>query len=252
MLFGKGANEFTIEELDQLFGSDDEQETPPAVEETEGQDGVVKDLPEEQTDKTDKTGVEYTKAFSKRLKESTEKARAEERETIAKSLGYNSYDELQKSRENKVLEDNELDPEQVLPVVEKLVEQRINDDPRMRELEELRLQKIKDFGKRELEEITKLTGGEITKLSQLPNEVIELWKKEGSLKSAYLKLEGEKLINKVRSEQSKGSTAHLANPSGSAPGEDGKRLLNEQEKRIWKQFNPSMTEEELNKITVDK
>ena len=101
-------------------------------------------------------------------------------------------------------------------------------------------------------EITTLTGGEITKLSQLPKEVIDLWKKKGSLKSAYMELEGEKLISKIRGEQSKGSTSHLANPGGTSGIPDNKRFLTAEEKQLWKLFRPSITEEELNKKMIDK
>jgi len=187
------------------------------------------------------------------LRESTDKARQEERDSIAKSLGYSSYDELVKSRENKLLEDKGLDPEQVSPAIEEIVKKRLDEDPRMKELEELRKEKIKEFGKKELAEITALTGGEITRLEQLPKEVLDLWKTEGSLKSAYMKLEGEKLITKIRSEQSKGSTSHLQSPSGSTNTlPTDKRPLSEEEKQIYKFFNPNITDEELSKKLYDK
>lgn len=243
----EGANEFTAAELDLLFSDEFEQETPPAEKktegqmETEGQQGETKPV---------ESAVDTTKAFAKRLKESTDKARLDEREAIAKSLGYNSYDELQKSRENKILEDKGLDPEHASAAIDELVKKRIEDDPRIKELEQYRKQRVKEFGEKELAEITKLTNGEITSLAQLPKEVIDLWKQKGSLKSAYLELEGEKLITKMRSEQSKGSTGHLQNPAGQTPPPTNVRPLNEREKRVWRQFNPHMTDDELNKMTV--
>lgn len=239
-----GVNEFTAAELEELFSDEIQSDTPPTEQETEPQ----KETEVEEQKSSSK--VENTKAFAKRLKESTDKARIEEREAIAKSLGYSSFDELQKSRENKVLEDKGLDPEQASEAIDELVKKRIANDPRIKELEEFRKQKIREFGEKELQEISKLTNGEITKFSQLSKEVIDLWSKKGSLKAAYMELEGEKLITKIRNEHSKGSTAHLANPSGVVE-HTNKRLLTAQEKKIWKQFNPRMTEEELNKITVD-
>ena len=101
-------------------------------------------------------------------------------------------------------------------------------------------------------EITKLTGGRITNLNQLPKNVLERWQENGSLKSAYLELEGEKLIEQMRSEQSRGSAEHLGNPNGSSPANTNQRPLTEQEKQVWKFFNPNITDEELNKKTVDK
>ena len=244
-----GANDFTVEELEALF-NDDNQQTTPAAEEsiTDAQDGNNGTVAEE----TKSNNVENTKAFATRLRESTEKARREEREAIAKSFGYDSYENMIKEREKKTYEDKGLDPDEVSPIVEQLVKQRLDNDPRMQELAEYRKQQQLEFGKRELAEITKLTGGRITNLNQLPKNVLERWQENGSLKSAYLELEGEKLIEQMRSEQSRGSAEHLGNPNGSSPANTNQRPLTEQEKQVWKFFNPNITDEELNKKTVDK
>jgi hypothetical protein len=242
-----GANEFTVEELEELFRDDDtQQETPPA-----NNDGTTPQTEQNNAGTGTDNSVTNTQAFSRRLKESTDKARREEREAIAKSLGYESYEDMTKKREQELYNSNGLNAEDVSPVVEQIVKQRLENDPRMLELKELRDAKIKEFAKKELAEITKLTNGEITNLSQLPENVIELWKKEGSLKSAYMKLEGEKLITRIRSENSKGSTAHMNVPNASTNTDNKKRPLTSEEKRVWKFFNPTMTDEELSKITVD-
>lgn len=242
-----GANEFTAAELDLLFSDEFEQTTPAANEETEGQ----KSEDNSETDKKEETKVDTTKVFAKRLKESTDKARREERDAIAKSLGYESYEALQKSRETKILEDKGLDPDAVSPAIEEIIKKRLDEDPRMVELAEYRKKQVEEFGKKELAEITKLTDGEITSLAQLPKEVIDLWKKKGSLKSAFMELEGEKLITKIRSGQSKGSTSHLQTPSGTTPPQTNKRPLTDAEKKAYKFFNPNMSDEELNKLTYD-
>ena len=243
----QGANEFTVEELEALFNDDIQTESPTSNEETtdvqDGNDGAV-------TEKSN--NVENTKAFATRLRVSTEKARKEERESIAKSFGYNSYEEMEKARERKTYEDKGLDPDEISPVVDELVKQKLNADPRMQELEEFRKRQVAEFGKRELAEITTLTGGKITSLSQLSKDVLELWQKTGSLKSAFLQLEGEKLITQIRSEQSKGSADHLGNINGDSPANVTKRPLTDEEKRMWRLFNPNISEDELNKKTVDK
>lgn len=234
-----GVNDDSLKELEALFEEDVEQ-TPPAAEDNT------------EPDQSENKDVSQTKAFAKRLAEEKAKVVNEERENIAKSLGYTSFEELQKTREKKLYEEKGLDPEEVSPIVDELVKQRLDNDPRMKELERFRAKEIEDFGKKELAEITKLTGGEITRLDQLPSDVIDLWKKKGSLKAAYLELKGEELILKVRSEQSKGSTAHLNQLSGNKAPSTEKRPLTAEEKRLWKLFNPSMTDEELNKKLVDK
>lgn len=246
-------NDFSFDELESLFGTESEQESSPANDETDTSatqptDDTVDTNPVE----TDDKGIENSKAFAKRLSEKTEQVRKQEREAIAKELGYASYEDMIKSRERKTIEDRGLDPDEVSPVIDELVKARLDNDPRMKELETLRQRQVEEFGKRELAEITKLTDGEITSLAQLPKEVLELWKKKGSLKSAYLELEGEKLILKARREQSKGSTSHLANPAGVTTPPSNKRPLTNSEKQMWKYFNPQMTDEEINKITVDK
>lgn len=243
-----GANEFTVEELEELFRDDEPaQETPPATT-NDGNPQTTNETAD--TGVSETSSVENTKAFAKRLRESTDKARREEREAIAKSLGYESYDDMQKKREQQLMNDNGLNPDDVRPVVEQIVNQRIANDPRMQELETLRANRVQEFGKRELAEITKLTGGEITSLAQLPREVIELWKQKGSLKSAYLELEGEKLVNKIRGEQSRGSASHLNTPTGTSSGSVTERPLNAEEKRMYKFFNPNITDEQLNKMTT--
>lgn len=231
------ASEISIEELQKLF--DDEE---PSKEETTLTDNTAQ---------PEKEDITTTKSFSKRLNEEKTKIRTQQQEEIAKELGYESYADMIKQRNAKLIEDKGLDVEKVAPIVEELVKDRLNNDPRMKELEELRKEKIKEFGKAELATITKLTNGEITDLKQLPKAVLDLWAQKGSLKAAYLEVEGEKLITKIRSEQSKGSTSHLATPSGATPSGANVRPLSAEEKNVWKSFFPNLSDEELNKKTVN-
>lgn len=237
-----GANDLTVEELDALFAEDVQQEPPPATEDS---------ATDESANTSNADTVDTTKAFAKRLRESTEKARREERESIAKSLGFESFEAMQKTRETNLLSDKGLNPEDVSPVIEEIVKQRIDNDPRMLELSNLRLQQEKEFAKNELAELSKLTNGEITKLSQLSNEVIQSWRSNGSLVKAYMEHEGVNLVSKIRSEQNRGSTGHLSNPSNSIPSKPTTRLLTEEEKKVWKMFHPNISEDELNKKTIN-
>lgn len=236
-----GVKDATLKELEDLFNVDDEQEQSPTA-----NDNTNPEPSDEQKD------VSQTKAFARRLAEEKSKVVNEEREKIAKELGFTSYEELQKSKEKQLYEEKGLDHEEISPLVNELVEQKLNSDPRMKELEQFRAKQVEEFAKKELAEITKLTDGEITDLKQLPIDVIELWKKKGSLKAAYLELKGEELILKARSGQNKGSTTHLNTPSGSNSEAGPKRHLTAEEKRMWKLFNPSLTDEELNRKLVDK
>ena len=231
-----GANEFSMEELESLF-KETAQETPPAE---DGKNST-------ETPPTNETeDVTKTQSFARRLKEEKEKAYKEAQNEIAASLGYSSYDELQKHKQNQLLEEKGLDPELVNPVVDEIVKKRLAEDPRMKELEELKQRQITEFAKKELEDVNKLAGTNFASLEEVPKDVIEDWKKTGSLKKSYINLHGEELILKARSEASKGSTTHLNNPSGAAPEGKAKRHLTDEEKRLWKFFNPTMTDEELN------
>lgn len=250
-MFGNGDNTFTVEELEELFNEDVSQETPPATEDSAPQSEVQTEPTEESKD-NDVNNVEQTKAFAKRLRESTEKARNEEREAIAKSFGYESYDAMIRERQSQLIKDKGYDPEDISPMVDEIVKQRIDADPRMKELEDLKRQKVADYAKRELADISKLTNGQITRLEQLPSNVIELWKQKGSLKSAYLELEGENLISKLRNEQIKGSTTHMNTPGANSTPPSTKRPLTDEEKQMWRVFNPGISEEELNKKLTDK
>lgn len=247
-MFVNGANEYTIEELEELF-NDTQPETPPVEEKVPQSDAQPETVVEE---KSATKNVEQTKAFAHRLKESTDKARRDEREAIAKSFGYDSYDDMVRQRESKLITDKGLDPEEVSPVLDELVKQRLDNDPRMKELEDLRKRNLVEFGKKELAEISELTGGQITRIDQLSREVVEEWKKSGSLTDAYLKLEGKNLISRLRNENKKGSTNHLSTPGSSNPAPSNKRLLTNEEKQMWKLFNPGISDEELNKKTTDK
>ena len=236
-------DELSLKEFEAIFSDNGATPTP---NETEPQQ------PSEEPKKEEVTpdNVTTTQAFARRLKEKTEEAIGSERERIAKSMGYESYTAMVKAQEDKTLRDNGFDPETAKPIIDQMVEARLNSDPRLKELEEYKAKQIEEFGKRELAEITKLTDGEITKLEQLPKDVISLWKTTGSLKAAYMQLHGEELITKARAQQSKGSTDHLRGPNGAPPGPVTTRPLNEQEKKAWKVMYPHITDEELSKKTM--
>lgn len=236
-----GANDLTEKELEELFGKE-EQATPPADE----------GAPQETPPASEPDDVTKTQAFAHRLKEEKEKARKEAREEIAAALGYESYEALQKSKENKLLEDKGLDPEQVSPIVDELVQKRLKEDPRMQELEILKQKQIEDFAAKQLNDVNKLAGTSYKSIEELPQDVIEDWRKTGDLKKSYISLHGEELIVKARSSASKGTAVHMQTPTGtsSAPTSN-KRPLTEEEKAVWRLFNPGISEDELNKKTAD-
>ena len=253
-----GANEVTIEDIENFLNgnwaatptADTEESSPEVTPDTSTETG--EDTPEE------KTPVTETQAFAHRLKEATNKARNEEREAIAKSLGYESYADMQTKREAELLRDKGFDPEEVSPVIDELVKKRLAEDPRMQELDSYKAERMNTWAKQQLTELKELTGGKIATMADVPNDVLELWKTKGSLKAAYIELHGEALIRETRagvaSGQSRGSTSHMNSPQGTPPPAGGanKRPFTAEEKAIYKMFNPDVTDEQLNKMYKDK
>jgi len=252
----KGDKSYTLEELEEMFGgkkepgpdgkTDDKQTVPPVTPPTE----PAKD------DKNEKV----EQIVARRLKEETSKLKSSERDAVAIENGYKSYADMQeqlakkaKEQEAELLKAKGLDNEETLKTIDELVAKRLANSATTGELEELRQLKADMWIKNELEEVKKLTGGDIKEVNQLTKEEVDLAKKLGSLKAAYLQLHGEELLVKARAGLSKGTTSHLGTPPGS-PGSltETKRPMTAKERDVYKLFNPDTKDEDLDKKLVDK
>ena len=165
-MFVNGANEITIEDIENFLNGDGVA-TPTTQENNEGSPATQ---PNEGNGTDTEPKVTETQAFAHRLKEATSKARNEERESIAKSLGYESYADMQTKREAEMLAEKGLDPEDVSPVVEQLVQKRLAEDPRLQELDAYRQERVNAWAKKELAELGELTGGKISKMEDVPKD----------------------------------------------------------------------------------
>lgn len=219
--------------VDDLFRDPDEQQDP----EPTSEEPSTSSTPE-------------TKAVSKRINEVRHKTEAETQERIAKELGYENYNALKAARERKVMDEAGLDEETVAPVVEKLIQQRLADDPRMKKLAQYEEREKAEFVKTQLGEINKLTGQKFTSLDQLPADTLAMWEKTGNLKQAYLATQGEELLAKGIRHEEQGTLRHLADTSSNGTG-TRTRALTEDEKKIWRSIMPDITEEELSKKTTN-
>ena len=253
-MFVSGANEFTIKDIENFLNGEGAV-TPAADEGNEGSPATQPNASEgTPAQAAEQTPVTETQAFAHRLKEATNKARNEERESIAKSLGYESYSDMQKQRETQMLEEKGLNPEDVSPIVEQLVQKRLAEDPRLKEFDSFKQERVSAWAQKELTELKELTDGKISKFEDVPNDVLESWKTKGSLKAAYLELHGETLIREMRagvaSGQNRGSTGHLASPQGAPANTENlnKRPFTAQERDVYRLFNPGVTDEELSKM----
>lgn len=250
-----GVKDTSVADLEALLNADEEGTSPsPNQEESSAASPVATD-PAQKDQEPPKESE--TQAFARRLRESTEKARQEEREAIAKQLGKSSFEELMRERETKAFEEKGLDPEAAKEVFDKMYEERIQADHRFKELDEYRAAKAKEWGENQMKELSKLTGGKITKMDQLDEATLARGQKEGSFVSAYMALHGAELIEDMRlngiAKQQQNTTFHLANPASTQP--DAKfRDPSPAEKSILAQFaqySPEM-EKNLDKIKYTK
>lgn len=251
-MFTNGANDITIKDIEDFLNGDGA--TTPVAETNETSSPATQPDTDAETKNGNAQNVTETQAFAHRLKEATSKARNEERESIAKSLGYESYADMQKKREAEMLAEKGLDPEDVSSVVEEIVQKRLADDPRLAELGRYKQERVNEWAKEQLAELSDLTGGKISKLEDVPKEVIELWKTKGSLKGAYLELEGEKFIREMQigiaNGQNRSTTRHMSSPQGTPAAADNlnRRPFTAKEREVYKMFNPDVTDEQLSKM----
>lgn len=129
--------------------------------------------------------VDQTKAFAKRLKESTEKARIEERENIAKSFGYESWSEYLDAQTNNKILDKGLDPEAIKPMIKELIQ----NDPDY--LDAMAIKKEKEnlekefFAQTAIKDLNEKFGTKYASVNDLDEETITMWNKGISLEKAY-------------------------------------------------------------------
>jgi hypothetical protein len=211
--------------IDDLFddnGDDPEAGTPPAKEQP----------------------LELTAAMTKRINEVRAKTEATVRDNIAKDLGFDTYEEMEKAKDKKAILEAGYDPDDLEAIIEPLVEKRLASDPRMLKLQEIEAQEKETYIDTQLSEVERLTGLKVTK-DDLPKETLDLWSKGVDLAQAYIATNAAKIV----SSNTKGSTAHLQ--SGSGTSKIKRRGLSEQEKELYRAINADITEEELNKKTVE-
>ena len=208
--------------------------------------------PTEQEEKPTSNNEDMTKAVSDRINTVKKNTVSETEARIAKELGFDSYEDLRKANEKKLLKDAGYDEndEKLGEIVNKLVEARLNNDPRIKKVEAYEEDEKTKFVKSQLEEINEITGGKFTSIDELPQETRDLWGKIGNLKQAYLATQGADLLIKAKAAKSNGTLDHLAN-GGSGSSGAKTRALTESEKDIYRMVMPEITDEELSKIRKD-
>ena len=187
--------------------------------------------------------VELTEAMTKRINEVRTKTEATVRDNMAKELGYENYDELLKAKDKKLITEAGYDPEELEKIIEPLLAKRLASDPRMQRLQQLEEQDKKTYMNVELDKLEKLTGLKV-KETDLSQETLDLMGKGVPLAQAYIATNSVKIIS-----ANKGTTDHMA--SGAGAGQIKTRTMTQEEKAFYKSINPHITDEELNKKTLE-
>lgn len=171
------------------------------------------------------------KAYSERLKKDREKIRNEERENLAKSFGYNTWNEYLDATTNNKLLDNGLDPDSVRPVLKDL----IKNDPEYVEAMKYKAEKeeleLKLFANNSLQELNNTFGTNYKSIDDLDPDTIDMWNKGTSLTKAYaannwVKIQ-ESAIKKATKNSDNGK-GHLKDTTGSTQKTETKNYSKEE------------------------
>jgi len=201
----------------------------------------------EQSASPTETPVDQTKAFAKRLKEEVEKARTSERENIAKSYGYESWEDFNKHQTDSKLLDSGLDPETVRPVLKDLIQSDPDYIEGIRYKQEKQKLEADIWAEQELQRMNSKLGTSLKDVSELDEKTVELWNKGMSLEQAYVSQHFEELQQKAiaSTKSSIGSgKEHLSNNTNSSTT-GVTRELSAEEMRIFKRINPDMSDEAI-------
>jgi hypothetical protein len=155
---------------------------------------------------------------------------------------------MKKAQEDDIIKKKGYKPEDVNAMVEAIVAKRLENDPRLKEFEAMKNIDKEKYVNAQLAAINEATGQKLT-IKDLPKETIDLWGKGLDLEQAYYATQGKTVIAKVKGQVNNGSLDHL-NVGGSS-GQPKVRRLTAEEKDIYRSISPHLTEDDLNKKTVE-
>lgn len=190
---------------------------------------------------------DMTQAMTKRINEVKAKTEREVQDKVAKELGYENYAEMKKVKEDDLIRKHGFNPEDINEILEPLLKERLADDPRLKRLEALEARDRENYIAAQLASINETTGQKL-KVTDLPQETLDLWAKGIELEQAYYATHGKTIITQGVNKDHNGSLGHLANPAGG--GQVKLRRLTAEEKELYRSINPHITEEELSKKTT--
>lgn len=191
--------------------------------------------------------VDATKAFSKRLKEETIKIREEERANLAKTLGYETYDDMVKhQQDNKLLQDG-YDPETIRPILNDLLKTTPEYQEAMQYKKEKEELEKELFASDSIKMLNSTFGTTFTSINDLDKDTIDLWNKGIPLDRAYAASNYKTLTKPTPQPKQQTGKEHMQPVEKGATKSDV-RVATEDDIRRFRIFNPSATVEEINKF----
>lgn len=199
--------------------------------------------------KAEQPEINLTENMKHRINDVRRKTEKDTQERIAKELGYNSYEEMIKAKESKLIKEHGFDEEDVEKLLNPLIESRLANDPRFKKLEEYEQREKNKYLNEQLAEINKISSVKYSSADDLPKDTIELWAKGVDLKTAYIATAGIDVIKTSANKVHKGDLSQMA----PIPENKGvkTRGLTEYEKDIYRSIIPDITEAELSKKTIE-
>jgi len=197
---------------------------------------------------TEQKKAELTQAMTKIINEVKSKTEKEALDRVAKELGFTDYAAMTKAKEADLIKKQGLNPEDVEKVIEPLVQKRLAEDPRLKKLEALEAREREEYVQSQLAAINTATGQTLT-AKDLSKETLDLFAKGISLEQAYYATQGKDLVTKAKSQANNGTMDHLG--VGQGVNQPKVRKLTEEEKAMYRSIAPHLTEDDLNKKTVE-
>lgn len=190
--------------------------------------------------------VNVTKIVSERIKGEKVKIQKETKHEMAKSLGYETWEDFQNSLTDTKLLDRGFDPESARPLLKEVLQ----NDPDYIELkkykEEREILEQAQWAETQLTNLNTKFGTSYKDVSELDEKTIELWQGGVLLENAFAAYNYE-VIEKAATQRAKAVSDSKKHMQGiqSSGGDSAQRTITDEELDRFKRINPDKTEKEI-------
>jgi hypothetical protein len=199
--------------------------------------------------------VNETKAYSERLNRDRERIRNEEREKIinserndiAKSFGYESWEDYTLAQSNSKLIEKGLDPDQVKPILDELIEKNPKYQEAMRYKKEKEDLDKQIFASNAIKELNSKFGTNYSSINDLDEDTVSMWNNGVSLEKAFAdnnkSVIQENTLKGARLNETNKQHLKPINSTGSgAQNED--IIVSDKEFKLFELFNPKASKQD--------